>query len=49
MYTSACMCKNSRGRFSNDPARIITAELVAALHPPKFKTKVATALDMEGS
>ena len=42
------MFRNSRGRFKSDSAHIITAELVAGLNPPEFKTKVATALDMEG-
>ena len=41
--------RNFRGRFKSGPACIITAELVAGLHPPEFKTKVATALDMKGS
>ena len=30
-------------------ARHITAELVAGSHPPGFKTKVVTALDIKGS
>ena len=41
--------RDSRGRFKSDPAHIITAELVAGLNPPEFKTKVATALDMKES
>ena len=41
--------RDSRGRFNSGPARIITAELVAGLHPPEFKTIFATALDMKGS
>ena len=40
---------DSRGRFNISLACIITAELVAGLHLPEFKTKVATALDMKGS
>ena len=40
--------RESRGRFKNGPARIITAELVAGLHSPEFKIKVATALDIKG-
>ena len=31
------------------PAHIITVELMAGLHPPEFKTKIATALDMKKS
>ena len=38
----------SRGKFKNGPAHIITLELMG-LHPPKFKTKAATALDMKRS
>ena len=38
-----------RGRFKSGPAHTITAELVARLHSPEFKTKVATALDLKGS
>ena len=34
--------RGSRGRFKYGPAHIITAELVAGLNPPEFKTKVAT-------
>ena len=41
--------RDSRGRFKSGPAHTITAELVAGLNPPEFKTKVATALDMKGS
>ena len=40
--------RDYRGRFKSGPAHIITAELVAGLNPPEFKTKVATALDMKG-
>ena len=36
----------SRCRFNSGSARIITAELVARLHPPGSKNKVATAIDM---
>ena len=41
--------RGSRGRFNSSPARIITAEMVAGLYPPEFKTKAATALDMKRS
>ena len=41
--------QNSRGRFKNGPAHITTAELVAKLNSPEFKTKIATALDIKGS
>ena len=41
--------RDSRGRFKSGPAHIITVELTAGLHPPEFKTKVATARDMKGS
>ena len=37
-----------RGRF-NSPVCIITAKLVAGLHPPEIKTKVASTLDMKRS
>ena len=37
------------GRFKSDTAHIITVELVAGLHPPEFKTKVVSALDVRGS
>ena len=40
--------RDFRGKFKDSPAHIITVELVAGLSPPKFKTKVATALDMKG-
>ena len=43
------MFRDYRGRFESGPACAIAAELVAGLHPPEFKTKVATALDMKGS
>ena len=39
--------RDSRGRFKSGPAHIITAELVAWLNPPEFKTKVVTALDLK--
>ena len=39
--------RGSRGRLKSGPVHIITAELVARLNPPEFKTKVATALDMK--
>ena len=38
--------RDSRGSFNSGPARITTVKLVAGLHPPEFKTKVATALGM---
>ena len=38
-----------RDRYKSSPAHIITMELVAGLHQPGFKTKVATALDMKVS
>ena len=41
--------RDYRGRFKSGPAHIITAELVAGLNPPEFKTKVATALNRKGS
>ena len=34
-------------RFKSGPAHIIMVELVARLNPPKFETKVATALGMK--
>ena len=37
----------SHGSVKSGPAHIITAESLAGLHPPDFKTKVATALDMK--
>ena len=40
---------DSRGRFKRGPVHIITAELVAGLHLPGFKAKVATALDLKES
>ena len=40
--------RDSRGKFKSGSAYIITAELGAGLHPTKFKTKIATALDMKG-
>ena len=43
------MFRDSRGSFNSGPARIITAKLVAGLHPAEFKTEVATALDMKGN
>ena len=43
------MFRDSRGRFKSVPVRIITAKLMAGLHPPEFKTKVATALNMKES
>ena len=39
--------RDSRGRFKDGPTHIIMAELMAGLHPPELKTKVATALDMK--
>ena len=41
--------RNSHCRLRSGPAHIITAELVVGLHPPEFKTKVATALDVTGA
>ena len=41
--------RHCRGRYKNGPAHIVTVKLVAGLHPPEFKTKVVTALDMKGS
>ena len=43
------MFRDFLGSFKSDPAHIIPAQLMAELHPPEFKTKVATALDMKGS
>ena len=43
------MFRDSRGRFKNGPAHIITVELVAGLHPANNKTKVVTVLDMKES
>ena len=39
----------SRGCFFDGLACIITVELMVGLHPPEFKAKVATALEMKGS
>ena len=43
------MFRDCRGRFYSGPAPIITAELMAGLHPREFRTKVTTALGMKGS
>ena len=40
--------RDFRGRFKSGPAHLVTAELVAGLNPPEFKTKVAPAFDMKG-
>ena len=39
--------RDCRGKFKSGPAHTITAELVAGVHPPEHKTKVATTLDIK--
>ena len=40
--------RDSHGRFESGSANTITVELVAGLHPPSVKTKVATTFDIKG-
>ena len=46
--TAETIFRESNGKYKKGPAAVITKALVANLHPPEFKTKVESKLDMQG-